>query len=82
MPTLVVSEFVKSYYEDLATHKVKAVNPLQFLVSVMSMCVFPFLAKPIFMSAINYTNTNLDFDTLMAARAEEVKSYVRAILLP
>lgn len=80
MPTFVASEFVKNYYEDLAANKVKQLNPLQFLVSVMSMCVFPFLAKPIFMSAI--THTNLDFDALMAARTEEVKSYVRAILMP
>ena len=80
MPTLVVSEFIKSYYEDLAANKVKEVNPLQFLVSVISMCVFPFLAKPIFMIAA--THTNLDFDALMTARTEEVKSYVKAILMP
>lgn len=80
MPLLLMSEFAKSYYTDLAAHKVKELNPLQFLMSVMSMCVFPFLSKPILCSSINISNQ--DFDTLMNNRPEEIKHYVRTILTP
>lgn len=80
MPLLLFSEFAKSYYTDLAANKVKELNPLQFLMSVMSMCVFPFLSKPILCSSINISDQ--DFDTLMNNRPEEIKCYVRAILMP
>jgi len=53
MPLLLMSEFAKSYYNDLAANKVKELNPIQFLMSVMSMCVFPFLSKPILCSLVN-----------------------------
>ena len=73
-------EFAKSYYNDLAANKVKELNPIQFLMSVMSMCVFPFLSKPILCSLVNISNQ--DFDILMNNRPEEIKRYVRAILTP
>ena len=80
MPLLLMSEFAKSYYNDLAANKVKELNPIQFLMSVMSMCVFPFLSKPILCSLVNISNQ--DFDILMNNRPEEIKRYVRAILTP
>lgn len=78
LPITIATEFVQSYYDDLAADKVRSLNPIQFLVSVMSMCIFPFLSKPILqhMAALS----DLDFDAFMEQRSQEIQTYIRSIL--
>jgi TetR/AcrR family transcriptional regulator len=60
--------------------KVKNVNPLHFIVSVFSMCAFPFMAKPMIMKMTNVSDEQ--FKQLMQNRIIEVQNYVRMILEP
>lgn len=80
IPNEVLMQVLQSYYSDLAVQKVRELNPVQFMMSVMSMCVFPFLSKPLFCRAINLSDK--DFEGLMEARIAEVKSYIRVLLSP
>ena len=74
IPNEVLMQVLQSYYSDLAVQKVRELNPVQFMMSVMSMCVFPFLSKPLFCRAINLSDKE--------ARIAEVKSYIRVLLSP
>jgi TetR/AcrR family transcriptional regulator len=60
--------------------KVKNVNPLHFIVSVFSMCAFPFMAKPMIMKMTNVSDEQ--FKQLMQNRIIEVQNYVKMILEP
>lgn len=78
-PTLAFG-FIQGYHAAHAKGEVREVQPVQLLVSVMSMCIFPFLAKPIIREV-----TSMDEETFQAfigARADEVKRYLERILLP
>ncbi|MBL7785800.1 MAG: TetR/AcrR family transcriptional regulator [Chitinophagales bacterium] len=80
IPTEVLMQVLQTYYTDLEAQKVRELNPVQFMMSVMSMCVFPFLSKPLFCKAINLSDK--DFELLMQARIEEVKRYIKVLLEP
>lgn len=80
IPTEVLMRVLPSYYTDLQEQRVRELNPIQFMMSVMSMCVFPFLSKPLLCRAINLSDK--DFELLMQARIAEVKTYIRILLAP
>jgi TetR/AcrR family transcriptional regulator len=71
---------VHSYQIDFQKGKVRELNPLQFLMSILGMCVFPFLAKPILSEM--FKADNAAFDKLMEQRIQELKLYVKLILTP
>jgi hypothetical protein len=80
MPTILIPALLSAYFEDLEAKKVRELNPVQFFMSVMSMCVFPFAGKPIFQQL--GTISEEGYDDLMQQRIAEVQLYVRAILKP
>jgi AcrR family transcriptional regulator len=72
--------FLNSFFESQQRNEIKDVNPFQFAFSVMGMIVFPFAAKPALMKFSGMDTK--DFDELMLSRKEEIKLYVRLILVP
>jgi TetR/AcrR family transcriptional regulator len=80
LPTRFIAKLIEKYYEDLHLKKVRELNPFQFVMSVFSMCAFPFMAKPMILKATNANNEV--FAALMQSRASEIQLYVRLILNP
>lgn len=80
IPIGIAHKIVPRYYADLKEGKVRPLDPVQFIMTVMGMCVFPFLAKPIFVSMLKIEDHN--FDMIMEARINELKTYVKLILTP
>lgn len=77
MPFL-IDFFAESFQNDMAAGKIKAVNPVQFAMSVMGMCIFPFLTRPVFLEKAKIDEST--FNMVMQQRIIEVKQYIRAIL--
>ena len=71
---------IESYQRDLVLGKVKSLNPAHLVISTLSMCAFPFMAKPIILKMTNGNQTQ--FDIFMQGRSVEVQSYLKTILLP
>ena len=69
-----------SYFTDFQKGHVREINPAQFIMSLMGMCIFPFLAKPILLDMFKADNEA--FDKLMQERVRELKLYVTLILTP
>ena len=80
MPVELSQRLIMSYLYDLQQGKVREVNPLQFVISLMGMCVFPFLGRPILQNMFKADSEA--FDKLMEQRIQELKQYARLILKP
>lgn len=79
MPLDITRKVVESYHQDLKIGRVRELNPVQFVMSLMGMCIVPFLAKPIMMRSFNADNEL--FEYMMLARIDELKKYIRLILV-
>jgi TetR/AcrR family transcriptional regulator len=53
---------------------IRPVNPIQMLLNILSMCIFPFVAKPMIQQAIGMSQE--DFMRLMDYRKEEVTRFI------
>ncbi len=69
-----------SYFQDSQKGLVAEINPLQFVLSVIGMCIFPFLGRPILQHAFDLKPEQ--FTELMELRINELKIYIRKILTP
>jgi hypothetical protein len=52
-------------------------NPAQILITVLGICVFPFLAKPMMVLLLGASDD--DFFELMQQRKEEAKNQIRIL---
>lgn len=80
MPVSLIKKMIERYQRDLMLGKVKSLNPAHLVISTLSMCAFPFMAKPIIIKMANGDQTQ--FDAFMQSRSVEVQSYLKMILLP
>jgi TetR/AcrR family transcriptional regulator len=72
-------EVVAVMQQEMDAGRIKTVNPHQFLLALMGMCIFPFVARPMF-AAVNDL-TDAAYDRLIAERHVHVMQFVRAILV-
>jgi TetR/AcrR family transcriptional regulator len=54
---------------------IKPVNPAQLLLNILSLCIFPFVARPLFTLAMNITRAQ--FDQLISERKQAVQQFIR-----
>ena len=68
----------ESYAKDKALGRVRDLDPMQFFLSVLGMCIFPFIGRPILEFAFGMEKEK--FSDMMIQRIPELKLYVRTIL--
>jgi AcrR family transcriptional regulator len=61
--------------EEIKKGTIRPVGSLQLLVNIFSMCIFPFIAWPIFQN-INTQNGNDDFESFIEERKKELPSFI------
>jgi len=54
--------------------KIRPINPMNLVMNVISMCVFPFIGKPIFQTVLKVSEK--DFLMLMEIRKKEISSFI------
>lgn len=69
-----------SYKKDRDKGLVGELDPYQFLLSLIGMCVFPFLGKPVLKVVFSLEEDS--FQSMMKARVPELQLYIRKILAP
>lgn len=78
MPVHFMQKMTTTYYRDFEMGKIKEINVMQLIISVFSMCAFPFMVKPIL---TKLTQCNDDqFKLMMQRRIPEIQSYLKLIL--
>lgn len=69
---------------ELLTHgkdnvRIRPVDPYHFIVNIVSLCVFPFLAKPIIQGFL-LDGSGISFDEFIEQRPEQIISFVKNAL--
>jgi len=72
--------FLASLNNDIKEGNIRNIeNPISFVLNIISMCAFPFIAKPIFEQIVNTDDT--EFTKIMRARKKDIieifKSYLQ-----
>jgi AcrR family transcriptional regulator len=69
-----LGKFVQQIDDDIKANKIKPVSPVQLLMNMISMCVFPFIGKPIFQAAIGLDD--LQYRLLLEQRKQDVPRFI------
>ncbi len=72
------SVFFQQYKAAVETGEVKEPNPLHFLMNIMGMIVFPFIAKPMLMGSHNLNDK--EFNQLMEERKKLIPIWIKAVM--
>ena len=72
------SDLIKQLLEKVQSGEFKPVNPLNFIMNIIGMTVFPFLASPILKILGNMDQK--EFNTLIESRKEQIPKRVLATL--
>jgi AcrR family transcriptional regulator len=71
-------EFFQQIQTEQEEGKIKPVPPMHLLLNVMSMCIFPFIVKPVFCNIIEIPEEQ--FEMMMEQRIEVVANFVKSAL--
>ena len=69
-----VKKFIDDVQEEVKKGVIKPINPLQLLLNIISLCVFPFVARPMFQLVTNIDKTV--FDMILEQRKGEVSKFI------
>ncbi|MFV0565216.1 MAG: TetR/AcrR family transcriptional regulator [Flavobacteriaceae bacterium] len=72
------SVFLKQYREAVAQGRVAEPNPVHFLINLMGLIVFPFIAQPLLMKITN--TKHKQFLALMQERKRQIPVWVKAMM--
>ena len=69
-----INKFIQQVKQEVKKGSIRQIEPVQLLMNMMSMCVFPFVAKPLwkFVGGI----TDEQFMQLMKARKKQVPAFI------
>jgi AcrR family transcriptional regulator len=74
----VLRQFFLQMSQEMEAGKIRKIEPIHLLLNIVGMCVFPFIAKPIFHHIIGVPEAA--FDALMKQRAAVIVEFVRQAL--
>lgn len=75
-----VQVFIKEIATAMEQGVFRKVNPSQLMISIISMCIFPFVAKPLLQAA--FTVNDVQFGMMMEERKKFVTDFVMHALRP
>ena len=67
-------KFLAQIEKEVKKGNIKPISPLHLLLNILSMCVFPFMAKPMFMRTIGLDE--LQFRMMMEQRKKEIPQFI------
>lgn len=72
--------FFQQITEEIQSGKIRQFDPIHLLLNIISMCVFPFIAKPVVTNLIGLPDSL--FDQMMLIREKEVTAFMKSALQP
>lgn len=72
--------FMRQVEEEIAAGRIRHIHPKHLLINIISMCVFPFIAKPMARIALGMNSAELRL--FLEERKEQVTEFVLASLRP
>jgi AcrR family transcriptional regulator len=78
---LPLDSFLRQVEAEVASGRIREINGKHLLVNIISLCVFPFLGKPV-LTGILFGHDDQAFRTFLKERKLVVKSFIHASLKP
>ncbi|MEP7164312.1 MAG: TetR/AcrR family transcriptional regulator [Ferruginibacter sp.] len=75
---LMGSHFIRQYHQGIQEGKIAPVHPLHFMMNLMGLLVFPFIASPMLKGLGNLSDT--DFNDLIQQRKTLIPTWMGAIM--
>lgn len=67
-------KFLQQIQQEIARGNIREISPIQLLMHLVSLCIFPFVGKP--MIQLNLGLDSFQFDSLMEQRKTEVSRFI------
>lgn len=74
------SRLIMQLHLEAQTGKIRSVDPFHTVLNILSMCVFPFIARPLIQQMVHLDEPT--YMELMRQRKKAVKDFIRTALLP
>lgn len=71
---LPLKEFGESLNKDIGKRQVKKINPVDLFLNMVALCVFPFIARPVFQKLSKLSNKQ--YDEMLIKRKQEVTEII------
>lgn len=75
-----MQQFAFQMITEMQVGRIKAFNPLHLILNIISLCVFPFIAKPVIQAVLQIKDNDLSI--ILHQRKEEVSRFLREALRP
>jgi TetR/AcrR family transcriptional regulator len=75
-----MQQFAFQMITEMQVGRIKSFNPLHLILNIISLCVFPFIAKPVIQAVLQVKDDDLSI--ILQQRKEEVSSFLREALRP
>ncbi len=75
-----MQQFAFQMITEMQVGRIKSFNPLHLILNIISLCVFPFIAKPVIQAVLQIKDDDLSI--ILQQRKEEVSSFLREALRP
>lgn len=72
--------FMRQVEEEIAAGRIRPIHPRHLIINIISMCVFPFIAKPMARFALGLNSVEMKL--FLEERKEQVTEFVLAALRP
>lgn len=69
-----IQQFVFQLMVEMQVGKLKPMNPLHLMLNILSLCIFPFMARPMVQNILNIKPE--EFDIILQQRKQEVTQFV------
>lgn len=73
-PSMLLKNFSVQIKEEIKKGKIRAVDPSQLLMNIMSMAIYPFIAKPVLKTILE--TDDVGFEMVMKMRKKEVTDFI------
>lgn len=71
---------LQQIFSDIEDGVIRPINPVHLILNVMSMTIFPFLARPVVTKVMSLSDE--EYQSIIAERTKEVQEFVRQSLRP
>ena len=75
-----IQQFAFQVMLEMQLGKLKQVNTIHLMLNILSLCIFPFIARPMVQNVMNLKHDEFDF--ILKQRKQEVTQFVLAALRP
>ena len=75
-----IQQFAFQMITEMQVGRIKSFNPLHLILHIVSLCIFPFIAKPVLQAIMQVEEDDLAI--ILKQRKEEVSRFVREALRP